>query len=79
MYSGGCGRPRRAAYRYCDGVRLFLLCVVQFLTTLSETTIKIVELKEVTNVQVLTGHKKCLRKLTWHPSGTLLVRIFLYT
>ncbi|KAF8557609.1 WD40 repeat-like protein [Imleria badia] len=37
-----------------------------------ETTVKIVELKEVTNVQVLSGHKKCLRKLTWHPSGTLL-------
>ncbi|KAF8444756.1 hypothetical protein L210DRAFT_3642979 [Boletus edulis BED1] len=37
-----------------------------------ETTVKIVELKEVTNVQVLSGHKKCVRKLTWHPSGTLL-------
>ncbi|KAH0827974.1 hypothetical protein J3R83DRAFT_3613 [Lanmaoa asiatica] len=37
-----------------------------------ETTVKIVELKEVTNVQALSGHKKCVRKLTWHPSGTLL-------
>jgi hypothetical protein len=25
MYSGGCGRPRGEAYRYCNGVRSFLL------------------------------------------------------
>ncbi|KAF9237545.1 hypothetical protein BU15DRAFT_75916 [Melanogaster broomeanus] len=37
-----------------------------------ETTVKIVDLNEITNVTVLTGHKKCVRKVTWHPSGTLL-------
>lgn len=76
MYSDRCRRPRREAHRYCNGVRSFPLCIFQLLTTLSETIIKIVELDEVTNVQVLSGHKKCVRKLTWHPSGTLLVRIF---
>lgn len=79
MYSGRCCRPRRKARRYCNGVRLFSVCIFQLLTTPSETTVRIVELKEVTNVQVLSGHKKCIRKLTWHPSGTLLVRIFLCT
>ncbi|KIJ67758.1 hypothetical protein HYDPIDRAFT_147689 [Hydnomerulius pinastri MD-312] len=37
-----------------------------------ETTIKIIDLNEITNVTVLSGHKKCVRKVTWHPSGTLL-------
>ncbi|KAG9316728.1 hypothetical protein JVU11DRAFT_2788 [Chiua virens] len=37
-----------------------------------ETTVRIIEVKDVANVQVLNGHKKCVRKLTWHPSGTLL-------
>ena len=76
MYSSGLGRPRGEAYRYCNGVRSFLLYIVQLLMILSETTVKIVGLQDVTKVQVLSGHKKCIRKLTWHPSGTLLVRIF---
>ncbi|KAF8843017.1 WD40 repeat-like protein [Paxillus ammoniavirescens] len=37
-----------------------------------ETTVKIIDLDEITNVTALTGHKKCVRKVTWHPSGTLL-------
>lgn len=76
MYSGDRCRPRREACRYCNGVRLFSPSILRRLTILSETTVKIVELKEVTNVQVLSGHKKCVRKLTWHPSGTILVRMF---
>ncbi|KAI6169326.1 hypothetical protein EDD17DRAFT_1772210 [Pisolithus thermaeus] len=37
-----------------------------------ETTVKVVDIKEITNVISLAGHKKCVRKVTWHPSGNLL-------
>lgn len=37
-----------------------------------ETTVKVVDIKEITNVISLAGHRKCVRKVTWHPSGNLL-------
>ncbi|KAG2756173.1 hypothetical protein P692DRAFT_20826324 [Suillus brevipes Sb2] len=38
-----------------------------------ELSVKIVDLDEITNVVVLEGgHKKRIRKTTWHPSGTIL-------
>ncbi|KAH7888857.1 hypothetical protein F5I97DRAFT_758195 [Phlebopus sp. FC_14] len=37
-----------------------------------EMSVKIVDLDEITNVTVLSGHKKCVRRVTWHPSGALL-------
>ncbi|KAI6033002.1 hypothetical protein F5J12DRAFT_946238 [Pisolithus orientalis] len=37
-----------------------------------ETTVKVVDINDITNVILLDGHKKCIRKVTWHPSGNLL-------
>jgi chromosome transmission fidelity protein 4 len=41
----------------------------------SELSVKIIDLDEITNVVVLQGgHKKRIRKTTWHPLGSILVR-----
>ncbi|KAG1751494.1 WD40 repeat-like protein [Suillus paluster] len=38
-----------------------------------ELSVKIIDLDEITNVTVLEGgHKKLIRKTTWHPSGSIL-------
>ncbi|KAL4254294.1 hypothetical protein ABKN59_002914 [Abortiporus biennis] len=40
--------------------------------TSDELEVKIVDLHDITKVSVLKGHKKGVRKATWHPSGALL-------
>ncbi|TCD67448.1 hypothetical protein EIP91_012365 [Steccherinum ochraceum] len=37
-----------------------------------EMEIKIIDLEDTTSMKVLTGHKKAVRRVTWHPSGSLL-------
>ncbi|EKM54305.1 uncharacterized protein PHACADRAFT_196736 [Phanerochaete carnosa HHB-10118-sp] len=37
-----------------------------------ETSIKIVNIKDITKLTVLKGHTKAVRRVTWHPSGSLL-------
>jgi chromosome transmission fidelity protein 4 len=36
--------------------------------------VKIIDLNETTRVWVLDGYKECVKKLSWDPSGSLLVR-----
>ncbi|KAF8520383.1 hypothetical protein BU17DRAFT_88972 [Hysterangium stoloniferum] len=40
--------------------------------TSDELEIKVIDLKDPTNIQKLVGHRKGVRKVTWHPSGTIL-------
>ncbi|KIP10903.1 hypothetical protein PHLGIDRAFT_492619 [Phlebiopsis gigantea 11061_1 CR5-6] len=40
--------------------------------TSDETTVKIVELQDTAKVTLLKGHTKAVRRVTWHPSGSLL-------
>ncbi|PCH43744.1 hypothetical protein WOLCODRAFT_122518 [Wolfiporia cocos MD-104 SS10] len=40
--------------------------------TSDETTVKIIDFEDTTNVMVLKGHTKAVRRVTWHPSGSLL-------
>ncbi|KAI8993813.1 hypothetical protein BD414DRAFT_480518 [Trametes punicea] len=40
--------------------------------TSDEPTVKIVDLEDITQVVMLEGHTKAVRKATWHPSGSLL-------
>ncbi|KAH9831247.1 uncharacterized protein C8Q71DRAFT_861980 [Rhodofomes roseus] len=40
--------------------------------TSDETTVKVIELADITNVVLLKGHTKAVRRATWHPSGSLL-------
>ncbi|KAF8588697.1 hypothetical protein K439DRAFT_1651834 [Ramaria rubella] len=40
--------------------------------TSDELEVKIVDLKDTTNITKLEGHRKGVRRATWHPSGTLL-------
>ncbi|KAL4078553.1 hypothetical protein V8B97DRAFT_1865745 [Scleroderma yunnanense] len=37
-----------------------------------DTVVKIIDINEITNVISLSGHNKCVRKVTWHPSGNML-------
>ncbi|KAH7914143.1 hypothetical protein BJ138DRAFT_479545 [Hygrophoropsis aurantiaca] len=37
-----------------------------------ELSVKIVDLEEITKVTIVGAHKKGVRKVTWHPSGSLL-------
>ena len=39
-----------------------------------EPVVKIVDLQDPLKVTLLKGHTKAVRRVTWHPSGTLLVR-----
>ena len=34
---------------------------------------KVIDLSDTTAMSTLEGHKKAVRQVTWHPSGTLLV------
>jgi WD40 repeat protein len=43
----------------------------------SELEIKVIDLKDPTNIKKLEGHRKGVRKATWHPSGTILVRFLI--
>ncbi|KZT71046.1 hypothetical protein DAEQUDRAFT_750176 [Daedalea quercina L-15889] len=40
--------------------------------TSDETIVKVIDLDDSTNVVLLNGHTKAVRKVTWHPSGSLL-------
>ena len=40
----------------------------------SETAIKVIDLEDTTKMMILKGHSKAVRRVSWHPSGTLLVR-----
>lgn len=42
-------------------------------TTYSETAIKIIDLEDTTKMMLLKGHSKAVRRVSWHPSGALLV------
>lgn len=53
-------------HNYCD-------CVPQP-CTVSELEVKIINLRDITNIQKLEGHRKGVRRATWHPSGVFLVR-----
>ncbi|KZT00847.1 WD40 repeat-like protein [Laetiporus sulphureus 93-53] len=40
--------------------------------TSDEPTVKVIDIEDTTNISVLGGHTKAVRKATWHPSGSLL-------
>ncbi|KAI0727995.1 hypothetical protein C8Q72DRAFT_974843 [Fomitopsis betulina] len=40
--------------------------------TSDEPIVKVIDLEDTTNVVLLEGHTKAVRKITWHPSGSLL-------
>ena len=42
-------------------------------TFYSETGVKVIDLSDTTAMSTLEGHKKAVRQVTWHPSGSLLV------
>lgn len=39
----------------------------------SELTVKVVDLDDTLKIKILKGHTRGVRKVTWHPSGSLLV------
>lgn len=41
----------------------------------STTEIKVIDLKDTSKIFLLKGHTKAVRRVTWHPSGALLVRL----
>ena len=41
----------------------------------SETTIRIIDIEDPLKIQILQGHKRGVRNVSWHPSEDLLVRI----
>ena len=45
----------------------------QSLWLFSEISVKLINLEDTTQIQLLDGHKRSIRSATWHPSGTLLV------
>ena len=56
---------------------LVFMHILTLIAYFSELSVKIIDLDEITNVVVLQGgHKKRIRKTTWHPSGSILVRAF---
>ncbi|OCH95073.1 hypothetical protein OBBRIDRAFT_641181 [Obba rivulosa] len=40
--------------------------------TSDEPDVKLIDIHETTNIVLLKGHTKAVRRATWHPSGTLL-------
>jgi chromosome transmission fidelity protein 4 len=38
----------------------------------SELSVKLVDIEDNTKIIILNGHKRGVRKATWHPSGSLL-------
>ncbi|THH30799.1 hypothetical protein EUX98_g3387 [Antrodiella citrinella] len=38
----------------------------------SEIEVKVISLEDTTDMKVLQGHEKAVRRVTWHPSGSLL-------
>lgn len=55
----------------------FTCSVAKILIIPSEAAVKIVDLQDTTKVTLLKGHTKAVRRATWHPSGSLLVRAVL--
>jgi chromosome transmission fidelity protein 4 len=41
----------------------------------SEATIKVIDIEDTVNMSVLHGHNDVVRKVTWEPSGSFLVRL----
>lgn len=41
-------------------------------------TVKVIDLEDTTNMKVLSGHTKAVRRVSWHPSSTILVRSQLF-
>ncbi|KDQ57598.1 hypothetical protein JAAARDRAFT_193900 [Jaapia argillacea MUCL 33604] len=37
-----------------------------------ESFVKIIDLEDTSKITLLQGHKRCIRRVTWHPSGSLL-------
>jgi WD40 repeat protein len=42
---------------------------------ISEATIKVIDIEDTVNISVLHGHNDVVRKVTWEPSGSFLVRL----
>ncbi|KAA1471682.1 WD40 repeat-like protein [Dentipellis sp. KUC8613] len=38
----------------------------------AEMTVKVVDIEDTVKIMIITGHTDCVRKVTWHPSGTIL-------
>ncbi len=47
--------------------------VLHLMTRVRELTVKVVDIEDTVKVMLITGHTDCVRKVTWHPSGTILV------
>ncbi|KAH9946996.1 hypothetical protein B0H21DRAFT_741281 [Amylocystis lapponica] len=45
---------------------------VRVAVTSDETSVKLIDIQDTTKIVVLKGHSKAVRKVTWHPSGSLL-------
>ena len=43
---------------------------------ISEATIKVIDTEDTIDVSILHGHNDVVRKVTWEPSGSFLVRPF---
>ena len=43
---------------------------------LSETVVKVIDLDDTTKVKILDGHTRGVRGVSWHPSGSIVVRRF---
>ena len=44
------------------------------LLSLSEACAKIIDVRDTSKIQILEGHTKAIRALTWSPSGQYVVR-----
>lgn len=42
----------------------------------SDKAVKVIDLQDTKKIVLLEGHSKGVRRATWHPSGTLLVRLY---
>lgn len=42
----------------------------------SELEVKVITLNDITKIKKLKGHRKGVRRATWHPSGTILARSY---
>jgi WD40 repeat protein len=42
--------------------------------SLSEIIAKVIDIKDTTKVQILTGHTRSIREASWSPDGQLVVR-----
>ncbi|KAH8083763.1 hypothetical protein BXZ70DRAFT_1073548 [Cristinia sonorae] len=40
--------------------------------TSDEMEVKVISLEDTTDMKVLSGHRKAVRRVTWHPSGSLM-------